>query len=262
MGEGETNWKGRIAGFAGRIAPKAWLSLEIARRNRHFEKEYWLLPEFCRRDADAIDVGGNTGMYAYYLSKLARTVHVFEPNPICLAQLEKVRRRNMVIHDVALSDRSGEATMRFAPGNEGVGTIEPRNRLDNNPGIKAVAERKVRMCPLDDLDLREVAFVKIDVEGHEPAVLRGAMHLLAREKPVLLIEIERRHNATAFEEVEDLLKTFGYKSWRLQDGALVPVSRGEIDALQVLPMHDDDLYVNNFIFIPAEREGILERLRK
>ncbi len=262
MGEGEKNWRGRIADFAGSIAPRAWLSLEIARRNRHFEKEYWLLPEFCRHDSNAIDVGGNTGMYAYYLSKLARTVHVFEPNPICLAQLEKVRRRNMVIHDVALSDRRGEAVMRFAPGNEGVGTIEPRNQLDKNPGIKAVVERNVKVCPLDDLNLSEIVFMKIDVEGHEPAVLRGATRLLAAEKPVLLIEIERRHNATAFEEVEDLLKTFGYKSWRLQDGLLVPVSRGEIDALQVLPMRDDGLYVNNFIFIPAERAGILEKLRK
>jgi FkbM family methyltransferase len=254
-------WKGAIASFGNRVAPRAWLSLEIARRNRHFEQEYWLLPDLVRRNANAVDVGGNTGQYAYYLSKLVKAVHVFEPNPICLGQLERVRRRNMVIHDVALSDHRGEATMRFDPGNEGVGTIEERNRLDNNAGIKSVVERTVKVCPLDDLDLRDIAFMKIDVEGHEPSVLRGAAGLIAREKPVLLIEIERRHNATAFEEVEDVLAPLGYSSWRLSDGGLVPMSREEIDGLQVLPMSADRPYVNNFLFIPSERAAVLERLR-
>jgi FkbM family methyltransferase len=255
------SWKAKVAGFGSRIAPRAWLSLEIARRNRHFEKEYWLLPQLCRRDANAVDVGGNTGHYAYYLSRLVRTVHVFEPNPICLGQLERVRRKNMVIHDVALSDHRGEATMRFDPGNEGVGTIEPENRLDNNPGIRKVVEREVKVCPLDDLNLSNIAFMKIDVEGHEPSVVGGATQLIAREKPVLLIEIERRHNATAYEDVEDLLKTRGYTSWRLAEGKLVPMSRDQIGQLQVLPIRDDRPYINNFIFIPPERSEILQKLR-
>jgi FkbM family methyltransferase len=254
-------WKGTIASFANRVAPRAWLSLEIARRNRHFEKEYWLLPQLVRRDANAVDVGGNTGLYAYYLSKLVKVVHVFEPNPICLGQLERVRRRNMVIHDVALSDHRGEATMRFDPGNEGVGTIEERNRLDNNAGIKSIVERIVTVCPLDDLHLTDIAFMKIDVEGHEPSVLRGATELIGREKPVLLIEIERRHNSTAFEEVEDVLAPLGYSSWRLAEGGLVPVSRQEINGLQELPMSTERPYVNNFLFFPLEQATVLERLR-
>lgn len=255
-------WKATIAGLGSRVAPRAWLSLEIARRNRHFELEYWLLPQLVRRDANAVDVGGNTGLYAYYLSRLTRVVHVFEPNPICLGQLERVRRRNMVIHDVALSDHRGEATMRFAPGNEGVGTIEPRNGLDNNAGIRSVVERAVKVCPLDECNLTDIAFMKVDVEGHEPSVLRGATQLLGTQKPTLLIEIERRHNATAFEEVEDLLKSFGYSSWRLHEGAVVPVSRHEISGLQVLPISADRPYVNNFIFIPQERVDVLHRLRE
>lgn len=252
-------WKSTIAGFGSRVAPRAWLSLEIARRNPHFEKEYWLLPQLVRRDANAVDVGGNTGLYAYYLSKLVRSVHVFEPNPICLQRLERVRRRNMVIHEVALSDHRGEATMRFDPGNDGVGTIEERNRLDNNPGIQSVVERTVKVCPLDDLHLADVGFMKVDVEGHEPSVVRGALRLIEAQKPVLLIEIERRHNATAFEEIEDLLSPFGYSPRRLSESGMVPVLRSEIDGLQVLPMSSDHPYINNFFFIPQERNEILTR---
>ncbi len=254
-------WKSTVAGIGNRMAPRAWLSLEIARRNRHFEKEYWLLPRLSRRDANAVDVGGNTGLYAFYLSKLVKVVHVFEPNPICLERLERIRRRNMVIHDVALSDHHGEATMRFDPNNDGVGTIEERNRLDNNAGIKSVVQRTVKICPLDDLNLSNVAFMKIDVEGHEPSVLRGATQLIGAQKPVLLIEIERRHNATAFEEVEDVLAPSGYSCWRLAEAGLVPVSRFEIDRLQALPMQDGRPYVNNFIFVPRERSEVLDGLR-
>lgn len=245
--------KGDIARLGNRIAPKAWLSLEIARRNPHFEREYWLLPQLCCRDADSVDVGGNTGVYAYYLSQLTRNVHVFEPNPSCLSQLAKIKRRNMTFYPVALSDRRGQATMRFDPGNEGVGTIEEANRLDQNPGIRSVVERQVEVRLLDDFDLQNVGFMKIDVEGHEPAVLRGAKRLLRTQSPVILIEIERRHNPTAFEEVEGLTAEWGYTAWRLADRRLVPVSRKEIDQLQILPVSGGCAYINNFIYIPPDR---------
>lgn len=236
------------------------MALDIARHNRHFEPEYWLLPRLCRRNAASVDIGGNAGRYAYYLSRLTREVHVFEPNPICLAQIRRIRRRNMILRDVALSDRSGTAIMRFDPANTGVGTIESANHLDNNPGIKAIVEREVKIRPLDDLDLRKIAFMKIDVEGHEPAVLRGAVRLLETQKPVLLIEIERRHNAAAFEQVDDLLARFGYSTWRLSSGLLIPVVREEIDALQSRPDSPD--YANNFIFVPPERAEVLKGLQR
>lgn len=252
------SWKSACSRLLQKYAPRTYRAAEIARHNPHFEPEYWLLPRLCRRDAASVDVGGNVGHFAYYLSRLTRQVHVFEPNPICLAQLQRIRRRNMEFHDVALSDCSGSAVMRFDPDNTGIGTIEAANRLDNNPGIRTIIEREVKICRLDDLNLRDIAFVKIDVEGHEPAVLRGAVRLIENQKPILLIEIERRHNSTAFEEVEDLLARFGYSAWRLSGGSLIPVRRDEIDQLQVLPVSPG--YVNNFVFVPRERSSVLDRL--
>lgn len=254
------SWKIAISRFLQKHAPRSYLALEIARRNPHYEPEYWLLPSLCRRNAASVDVGGNAGYYAYYLSRLTRQVHVFEPNPRCLAQLQRIERRNMTLHPVALSDHAGTAIMRFDPGNTGIGTIEAANRLDNNPGIRTIVEREVEICRLDDLNLRDIAFMKIDVEGHEPAVLRGAVGLIESQKPVLLIEIERRHNPTAFEDVENLLRPFGYSVWRLSAGALIPVRREDIDALQADPSISG--YANNFIFVPQERSDVLEKLAR
>lgn len=218
------------------------------------------MPRLCDRNSSVIDVGGNTGLYAFYLSRLARSVHVFEPNPICLGQIERIKRRNMVIHEFALSDQRGEAIMRFDPNNTGIGTIERANRLDQNPGIRRVVERNVRICPLDDLGLENISFMKIDVEGHEPAVLQGAVRLLEQEKPVLLIEIENRHNPGAFERVEQLLSKVGYGAWRLSEEQLIPVYAEEVEQLQKLPVAPGTAYVNNFIFVPSERSQVLKQI--
>lgn len=256
----EMIWKHKASALGHRIAPRAALSFEIARRNRHFEKEYWLLPQLCDRKSNVIDVGGNAGLYAFYLSKLARKVYVFEPNPICLEQISRIKRRNMVIHNLALSNHSGDAIMRFDPDNTGIGTIEGANRLDHNSGIKKIVERNVRICPLDDLDLKDVSFMKIDVEGHEPSVLRGATRLLETEKPVLLIEIEYRHNPHSFEEIESLLAGFGYRGWRLSGDRLAPVRAAEVEQMQKFPPSPDSAYVNNFIFVPPQRSQVLEKI--
>ena len=254
------SWKHTASYLGHRIAPRTALRFEIARRNRHFEKEYWLLPYFCDRGSGAIDVGGNTGLYAFYLSLLACRVHIFEPNPICLGEIARIRRGNMSIHGFALSDRRGEAVMRFEPGNTGIGTIEPANRLDQYAGIRKVVQRSVTVCPLDDLELRNISFMKIDVEGHEPSVLRGSVRLLENQKPVLLIEIERRHNTSAFQDVESILANFGYSAWRLSGESLIPVRADEIEELQRLPQASHAEYVNNFIFVPPERLQVLQRI--
>lgn len=252
--------KHKASALGHRIAPRAALRFEIARRNRHYEKEYWLLPHFCDRNSNVIDVGGNKGLYAFYLSCLARKVYVFEPNPICLKQMARIERRNMVIHNLALSNHSGNAIMRFDPNNTGIGTIEGVNQLDQYSGVQKVVERSVRIRPLDDLGLKNISFMKIDVEGHEPSVLRGATRLLEKEKPVLLIEIERRHNPHSFEEVEHLLAKFGYRGWRLYRNRLVPVRAAEVEELQKIPPLPNSEYVNNFIFVPPQRSQVLEKI--
>lgn len=231
-------------------SPKLWLSLNILRKNRNYGPEYWLLPQLCRRDAVSLDIGGNRGLFAYYMARLSKQVHVFEPNPSCLAQIAQLRRPNMVIHEFALSDGEGIARMRFDPDNTGVGTIEATNTLTNNPGINRVHELDVPTKRLDSLKLSNVGFIKIDVEGHEPAVLRGGLSLLSACRPTLLLEIELRHNPIAFDEVLSLLDPLNYRIQACTRDGLMPLDRARIAELQSGLPETNPNYVNNFVFLP------------
>jgi len=237
-------------------APKVWLSLNILRRNQNFGPEYWLLPRLAQKDKISLDIGGNRGWFAYYISRVSREVHVFEPNPICQAQLERVKTGNMTIHKVGLSDTVGDAVMRFDPKNTGIGTIEVANPLTGNPGIGALVELKVPVRTLDGYGFSDVGFIKMDVEGHEPAVLRGAQNLLKSSAPVVLIELELRHNRSVFDEVWRVFDPLGYQMQACTRDGLVPVDRIRIADLQSGTPETNPDYINNFVFLPPGRSVI------
>lgn len=160
------------------------------------EPEMTLLPRFCRENQTVLDIGANWGAYGYRCAKLARHVHCFEPQP----QLSKVlrrgigRRANVTIHNSAVSNRNATAKIRIPINDIGCSTIEPKNglndRVDLSLGVKIETIPTLR---LDDLEFETVSLIKIDVEGHELAVLEGAQELLQRDHPTLLVEAEDRH---------------------------------------------------------------------
>lgn len=128
----------------------------------------------------ALDVGANIGytslVLALSVGPMGR-VRVFEPNPYVIPTLTKnvqewasLSVAPIEVETVALSDRDGEAILGF-PGeyaqNEGLASLESKN--DGIP---------VRVFRLDSLNIGGAGVVKIDVEGHESAVISGATRLL------------------------------------------------------------------------------------
>jgi FkbM family methyltransferase len=220
------------------------------------EKELSILPLLVCRELDSVDVGASYGDYAMPLSGLCRHVHCFEPVPEVRDQTRKrvEAQANISIYPCALSDRTGLATLRIPiftseegeKSNTYLSTIEPENKLHSN------AERResVLVSSLDSFNLTEVGFVKIDVEGHELAVLRGAKELLRGSSPNLLIETEERHRPGAVNSVRELLESFGYVGVFYSDAhrAFIPMS----DFVPEVHQRSEDLgswrYANNFIF--------------
>ncbi len=219
------------------------------------EAEMSLLPYLFGRGERVVDVGGNRGVYAYRMWRLGATVEVFEPNPACSRVLEAWARRRpgVTIHPVGLSDHEGATVLRVPVDAAGV-EHDASASMEPHP-FALVRERKVRLRRLDGFGWGDVRFVKIDVEGHEFDVLRGAAAMLAGPKPALLVEIEQRHLQRPISGVFRFLCDAGYKGWFL-DGRVLRC----IDAFD--PTHDQDeaalgdkrrRYINNFLFLAPER---------
>lgn len=242
--------------------PSMWLHWHFMHRPRSAERELSHLRKVVPDGAITIDVGANCGLYTRRLAKLSRQVHAFEPSHEMADLLRRTSARNVEIHEVALSDHDGDAELFVPQGDNGLvhglASLEPR--LDVPPA--QVRATSVPIARLDAIVDQDVAFVKIDVEGHELNVLNGAVGLLERSQPVFLVESEDRHRADATRSVFEFFHDRFYQGFFLKEDDVVPVDAFQPDELQdasaLLPdggRREGQFYVNNFFFFPRHLDG-------
>lgn len=127
----------------------------------------------------------------------------------------------LTVDSLALADSTGEATLYVPEGTHG----EPTSGLATlTPLPEAPCVLQVRTSRLDDFGFTDVSFVKIDVEGNELGVLRGALETLERNRPISQVDTETRHGSS-LSEVADYLSRWGYDGWFSDRRDLVPIVR-------------------------------------
>ncbi len=158
-----------------------------------------LIKRLVQKDWLCLDVGANLGYYTLWLSRLARAVHAFEPmaeaRHLLAQHVEMNAARNVRIWGIAV----GEADHGLVPWH-----MPYTYTMQGQPPTK---ERpvEVRQTSLDvlaaeaawtasetrrpDLAFEGVRFIKIDTDGHDFVVLRGAEQLLAAFHPAILVEV-------------------------------------------------------------------------
>ena len=219
------------------------------------EPELRVLSAYVKPNSSAIDVGGNHGLYVYYLEPLCAHVHTFEAAPKMAGILRSgyERRGEVTVHEVALSDQAGVAKLKVPnfTGHSGYATIEPGNffdsKIDVSNGITVI---EVPMKTLDQFQFDEISFIKVDVEGHEEKVLRGATETLRRNRPIVVAEVEERHQPNCVWNIDTYMSELGYQTYFLRNERLEPIKgfKPERDQNKSHP----DLYVRNFTYIPEE----------
>jgi FkbM family methyltransferase len=127
-------------------------------------------------------IGDHTIAYAKAVGDLGR-VHTFEPNPMAYECLKhnvvQGQHHNVVIHDTALGDKHGSVPLSGNNGNWGGAYVGEHMKITDVP-----------VQPLDDYRLAP-DFIKIDVEGYEMKVLRGAEKTIDQYRPKLVIEMNQ-----------------------------------------------------------------------
>jgi FkbM family methyltransferase len=196
--------------FAERMVPPSWrlpLRYRIQRVTGGLEPEMAVLDQLLVAGGVAIDIGANQGIYSYALARIASAVHCFEPLRSCCAYIEAAAIRNVRVYNCALSDAAGR--MRLYVPLAGASTVKTRASLEKMAGDCEVLE--VDVATVDTFSFPRVDFIKIDVEGAEAAVLRGASDTITRHRPALLVEIDRvRHTRDSFDELLGWLTSRGY----------------------------------------------------
>lgn len=269
--------QGPIAGFPGNgtfyrearralrsLCPQAVLNWREARYYaRYGEVELHLLEFLCHRDRDAIDVGANDGSYVHYLRRYARRVIAFEPMPALAHMLRRKFRRGVVVESLALSDAAGRVSLCM-PVVDGA-VVNGCSTISSAASAVYPAHRAIEV-PMDRLDNvygGDVGFIKIDVEGHQQAVLDGAVATIRRCQPRMLVEAEERLSPGGLARAKAYFKPLGYRGYYVHDGRLEPVDQFSIARLQK-PSNLPDLtapleqrkrfgqYLYNFIFLPPD----------
>jgi FkbM family methyltransferase len=199
------------------------------------EREVDLLDPFLPEGGVCCDIGAEYGLYTLtFASRVGPRGRVltFEPLPGPRAFITRTTRllgaRNVEVHGDALGDseRAGQMSLPSRKGlpvhgrafladdADGLGPNDEFDRERRLPVHVSTLDATLERAGVDRLDL-----VKIDVEGFEPAVLRGASASIRRFRPKLMVEIEDRHlrkfGADAV-EVVDLMARHGYRMWTVQ----------------------------------------------
>jgi FkbM family methyltransferase len=177
-----------------------WIGGTAQRTGRPYEHDLLrVLGPFARRSSIVVDVGANIGNHTLYFAIVRRvTVHAFEPNPVAVrylrANVEANDARKVHVHEVGLSDEPGRG--RIAPAEElGMASVEQDDS----------GEIDLRL--LDSYDFSpdpRIAVIKIDVEGAEARVLKGAEATIRAHRPIIALE-------ALGEEARPMLSALGYR---------------------------------------------------
>ncbi|MEV5909520.1 FkbM family methyltransferase [Streptomyces sp. WAC 01325] len=252
--------------MAARLAPYLPVKLVAATARAvypRFEPELARIADLCPPGCGtAVDVGGWYGPWTHRLRRRARQVVTVEPVPHLARLLASGTPPNVRVIQAAASDRPGTARLWLPPGDSGDRGVSSLVRRD----IHARALH-VPCVALDDLGLKDVDFIKVDVDGNELAVLRGATGVLARDRPALFVELESRIQPIA--PVVTYLSLLRYDGWVLPGSSWVPLASFPLEAHQakasyvasqgllrrVLPFGAlrGPRYVNSVLFLPDGR---------
>jgi FkbM family methyltransferase len=140
-----------------------------------------------------LDVGANIGCTALLFAELGKRVYAFEPSPTTFAFLEvnveRAHLSNVRLLNIGLGAESGDFTLTFSPSNRAGAFVSDKTQASRGHSIEQISLRTLDEF-VGEVDIRGgIGFIKIDVEGFEGHVLRGAAKTLQANRPNVVLEL-------------------------------------------------------------------------
>ncbi|MGH0218242.1 FkbM family methyltransferase [Sinorhizobium meliloti] len=181
----------------------------------------------CKQATDILDVGAHVGLFSLVatLSNPKANIDAFEAIDHIFARLfvnVQVNRFSRIRpHLAAVSDQEGWVDIHIRSGPQMLSTgasIDDRG--------KSIATKRINKVKIDDfLQGRSVDLIKMDVEEHEPNVIRGALSSIQEHKPAIIAEVLSPEVLT---HIVEMTKPLGYGAFWLseKDGSIVGADEG------------------------------------
>lgn len=176
--------------------------LELNGRLSYQGKKQLAVLKHCRQKHVAVDIGAHIGLWSYNLAHAGFAVFAFEP----VAEHRECFRKNLAdtegvtLFPYALGDKADMVNIRVNPTSTGDSWVKGSGDIEQRT--------------LDSMELPGVDLIKVDAEGYEELILRGAVNTIRSDKPVICVE-QKRDMARKFglepQGAVKFLKTLGYR---------------------------------------------------
>jgi len=186
----------------------------------------WVIRQLLAPGDIVLDIGANVGWFVGTAAPLVGPtgrVVAFEPQPAIAAMLRETIAINgldhVELHQVALSDKDGEATFHVMKGNSGAARLGGAS-FEGDWAPLTVQTRNAAEV-LAELRLGPVRMIKIDVEGHEETVIRASQSYLDRNPPDIVLFESLFERQTFYERpLVRLLRSMGYRFFEFEPARL------------------------------------------
>lgn len=165
----------------------------------------------CPTFGTALDIGAHVGAVALYLSRKFQRVISFEavPSTFEFLELNTAEVPNITALNVAVGPEDGEVYLSHYPTHGQLSHVDGGIDGDSTARIGPIPARTI-----DGMELTDVSFIKIDVEGFELPVIEGAVETIKRCRPLMLVEQngnEELHFGRTRDEASDFLQSLGMR---------------------------------------------------
>jgi len=130
---------------------------------------------------NVIDVGSHVGFWSKEFTELFKHVYAFEPmNEVRECYIKNIVKDNYTLYPYGLGSVEKKVKIQYEPNESG------------NTFITPSGNREIEVYPLDRFEFNKIDYIKIDAEGYEIEVCKGALKLIERDKPFIHIEMKKK----------------------------------------------------------------------